>query len=328
MTWGRAIIAAMLLLALGSCTRVFRVTASFDDGRLVFQSKDDDKSFYPWCWSDLAVLNESGQAVWEFDVPYGAFSGKDECGPNFPISYGQPPERAETMVLPQRLEIGRLYVIDGHSAGILEGAFKIERVEGGLKVQNIDPSSAEVLAVRDSYFDWRRDHDPPRVSQIPTNNAAFEVQEPPRVIPENSRAGSSGRDEFTWVLHADEWWNLPSLSYRSLGGDHTSFNLWCRYTEGPIYARFPPPAKKGALLSLASGQEHLAIRLVGAGNPGTRHRIDAVLNRDSPVLSRFRQTGELTVETAQGSIEVNAVDGEERAVVNRFFRLCSEPELR
>lgn len=320
----RLFFAALALLALGSCTRLFQVKASIVDGALVFTSSDDERTYYPWCWHYFAVVDGGGRPAWEFEVPYGAFEGKDKCGPNFPIRYGQPPERAETMAAAQRLEIGRLYVIDGHSAGHLEGAFKIERIDGGLRVRNLDPSSAESLAVGDSYFEWRRAHDPQRISQTPTGSAEFEVQEPPRAIPKYSRAGPSGRDEFTWVLHPDAWSNFPSLSYQSLTG-RTSFNLWCRYTEGPIYARVPSSGAKGAPLELSSGGEQLTAQLVGAGNPNRRDRVDAILDGDSPILRRFGQTGELTVETDHGKLDVSAVDGTERAVIKRFFRLCTEP---
>ena len=84
-------------------------------------------------------------------MPYGAFKGRDGCGPNFPIRYGQAPERAETTVPAQRLEVGQLYVVDGLSGGMLKGAFGIERVDGGLRVRNYNPDTPEALAIRDSY---------------------------------------------------------------------------------------------------------------------------------------------------------------------------------
>lgn len=325
MPWCRALVAATLLLVLGSCTRIFLVTASVEAGQLIFQSKDDDRTFYPWCWDNFTIVNAQGRAVWEFDVPHGAFNGKDACGPNFPIRYGQAPERAETMVPAQPLEVGQLYVIDGHAAGMLEGAFKIERIEGRLKVRNFKPDNAEALSIRNSYLAWQQAHDPPRISPTPTSNANFEVEEPPETIPQNSQAGPSGTDSLTWVLHPDAWWNLPSLSYQSLTGSPTSFNLWCRYTGGPIYARFPPPAIKGEPVTLESDPERLAVRSIGAGNPNRRDRVDAIIAYDSPILRNFAETGELTLEVAQRKLVLSAIDEKERAVVRRFFQLCAEP---
>lgn len=320
----RLIAAVLALVSLGSCSRVFEVKAAFVDGAIVFRSADDSTTHEPWCWNNFAVVDEDGRPVWEFEVPYGAFKGNDRCGPNFPIGYGEPPEKAETLIPPQRLKLGRTYVIVGDSAGLLEGAFRIDRIERKFRLKNLDPGSAEAVRVRDAFFAWQDARDPPRISQTPTSSPAFEVQEPPSAIPEDHDAGAAGRDPFTWVLHPDAWWNLPSLSYRTLGGDRTKFNLWCRYTGGPIYARVPPPATEGAVLRLASGPHRVAVRLVGAGNPGRRTRIDAVLDGQAPLFRHFAETGDLTIETSGGSTDVDAISGSERAVVTRFFDACAE----
>lgn len=192
-------------------------------------------------------MDEDGRAVWGFEVPYGAYA--DKCGPNFPIRYGQPPPKAETMVPPRRIVIGHVYVIVGQSAGILEGAFKLERTKTGLRLRNLSPESETALSARNSYNTWQQAHEPHRVSQKPTEYDAF-VKPPPRSIPNEPRQGPAGRDQFTWVLGPDKWWNLPSLSYRTLNAGQTRFILWCRYTNGPIYARVPPPAEKGTPLTL------------------------------------------------------------------------------
>ncbi len=147
---------------------------------------------------------------------------------------------------------------------MLKGAFKFERVESGVKLRNLPPDSETAVNARASYYDWRRAHDPPRVSPKPTEYDPF-VEPPPQSIPQNPSAGAPGRDEFTWALGPDEWWNLPSLSYRTLNADQTLFNLWCRYTDGPVYARVPPPAVKGTPLALTSGPHRIAVRLIGAG---------------------------------------------------------------
>lgn len=314
--------AALALLSLGSCSRSFLVKAALVDGILILKSSDDDVTFYPWCWNNLAVLDEGGRPIWEFEVPYGAFQGDDKCGPNFPILYGHAPPRAETMVPPQRFVVGQTYLIVGHSAGILEGAFKFEQTNTGLRLRNISPESEIALNARDSYFAWQRAVDPPRVSPRPTEYDPF-VEPPPRSIPHDSRAGPSGRDDFTWVLGPDEWWNMPSLSYQTLNGEQIKFNLWCRYTEGPLYARVPPPAAKDTSLALKSGPRHVAVRLIGAGNPGKPSRIDAVLPRDPALFRNFAQTGELTVETHLGAFQMDAINKEERAVVSRFLQLCA-----
>ncbi|MCT2399793.1 hypothetical protein [Novosphingobium mangrovi (ex Huang et al. 2023)] len=313
---------ALVLLGLGSCSQLFLVKAALIDGELVFTSSDDDVTAYPWCWGNLTIVDEDGRAVWEFEVPYGAFSGRDECGPNFPIRYGQAPPKAETMVEPQALESGKTYVITGRSAGFLEGAFEFQKTDAGMKIQNLSPGSEIALRARDAYFAWQRDHDPSRVSQRPTEYSPF-VEPPPVSIPHDYRKGTSGRDDLTWVLGPDEWWNMPSLSYQDLNGERTKFNLWCRYTNGPVYARVTPPAKKGASLEISSGRHHMAVRVIGAGNPGERTRIDAVLPWDAALFRSFAETGNLTLETARGTIEMNAINNKERAVVSRFFQLCA-----
>jgi hypothetical protein len=292
------------------------------EGALVFKSSDDEVTSYPWCWNGLTVVDEGGRAVWEFEVPYGAFHDDDECGPNFPIRYGQAPPKAETMVPPQRFVIGQTYVIVGHSAGMLEGAFKFEQTKTGLRLRNLSPESETALNARDSYYAWQRAHDPPRLSPRPTEYDPF-VEPPPQSIPQDPREGPPGRDVFTWVLGPDEWWNLPSLSYRTLNAEQTMFNLWCRYTKGPVYARVPPPAGKGTPLALTSGAHRMTVRLIGAGNPGGRSRIDAVLPRNPALFRNFAQTGELTLETALGPIQVDAINNKERAVVRRFLQLCA-----
>ncbi len=314
--------AALALLSLGSCSRLFLVEATLIDGALFFKSGDDEVTFYPWCWKNLTIVDEGGRPVWEFEVPFEAFNGRDECGPNFPIRYGQAPPKAETIVAPQTLAVGKLYVIVGQSAGLLEGAFKYQKTDVGLNLQNLSPESDTAIRARDSYFAWQRAHDPPRVSQKPTEYNPF-VEPPPKSIPHDSRKGAPGRDDFTWVLGPDEWWNMPSLSYQTLNAEQTTFNLWCRYTSGPVYARLPPPAEEGASLELKSEPHHIAVRVIGAGNPGERSRIDAVLPWESALFRSFAETGNLTLETAQGTIEMDAINNEERAVVSRFFQLCA-----
>ncbi|HJU06160.1 MAG TPA: hypothetical protein VJ692_13505, partial [Nitrospiraceae bacterium] len=298
--------AALALLSLGSCSRILLVKAALVEGTLVFRSSDDEVTFYPWCWNNLAVVDEGGRAVWEFEVPYGAFDDHDECGPNFPIRYGHAPPRAETMVPPQRFVIGQTYVIVGNSAGNLEGAFKFERGKTGLRLRNLSPESQTALNARDSYYAWQRAHNPTRVSPRPTEYDPF-VEPPPQSIPKDPGEGPSGRDDFTWVLGPDEWWNLPSLSYRTLNAEQTMFNLWCRYTNGPFYARVPPPAGKGTPLVLTSGPHRLAVRLIGAGNAGGPSRIDAVLPWNPALFRNFAETGQLSFETALGPVEVDAV---------------------
>jgi hypothetical protein len=318
----RIVAATLALLSLGSCSRLFLVEAALIDGALVFRSSDDYVTFYPWCWNNFTIVDEVGRAVWEFEVPYGAFNDRDECGPNFPIRYGEAPPKAETFVVPKTLVVGKTYVIIGHSAGILDGAFKFERTEVGLRVRNVSPESDTAIRARDSYFAWQQANDPPRVSNSPTKYNPF-VEPLPASIPLDSRKGTPGRDEFTWVLGPDEWWNMPSLSYQTLNGEEELFNLWCRYTNAPLYARLSPPALEGTLLKLVSGQHHVTARIIGAGNPGEPSRIDALLPWESAVFQGFADTGSLTIEAAQDTIEMDAINDEELAVVNRFLQLCA-----
>jgi hypothetical protein len=327
MPWRRIAAATILVLMLGSCTRSYLVTASFEGGALLFKTENDKRTFHPWCWNNFTVINEDARAVWEFEVPYGAFSGREPCGPNFPIRYGQPPERAETLIPAERLQVGRLYVIEGQASGMLEGAFKIERVDGGYKIRNVNPTNDAAVLTRDAYYDWERDHSPPRISETEPLNARFVVQSRPETIPKNVAAGAPGRDEFTWTLHPDEWWNLPALGYQDLTGERGAIEFWCRYTNGPIYARLPPPATKGSTLEMTSGRERMSVPLVGAGNPGRADRVDAVLPGGGPLFKSFSRTGKLAFQIGGRRVEADAITAAERAMVKRFFELCARSSL-
>ena len=318
----RIVAATLALLSLGSCARDFVVEAALIDGALVFKSDDDNRTSPPWCWENLTILDEAGRPVWEFEVPPGAFNEQTGCGPNFPIRYGIAPPKAETFVAPQTLVVGQTYVIIGHSGGGLDGAFKFVNSDAGMRIQNLPSVSDTAKKARGLYWDWERAHDPPRVSQKQTEYNPF-VEPPPLSIPLDPQKGDAGRDEFTWVLGPDEWYNMPSLSYQTLGTEKKLISLSCRYTNAPIYLLVPPGAATSSSLQIKSGPHKVGVKTVRAGNPGKRTRIDAIVPWEPALFRSFAETGSLTVETAQVAMNIDAINDEERAVVGRFFQLCA-----
>ena len=186
--------AALALLFLSSCSRVFLVTAVFVDGRLTFVSDDNEVTHSPWCWHSFALIDVSGEPVWEFDAS-GAYLDADRCGPNFPLAYGRAPDRAEVLVGPARLEPGRLYFIAGSAAGLLEGAFVLQRRGDQVSIRNVDPRSPQARQARNRHRDWQAAHAPRRVTGGEPAIRDHRAQGPePLMVPENRAAGPAGSD--------------------------------------------------------------------------------------------------------------------------------------
>lgn len=315
--------AALALLALTSCSRIFLVTAVFVDGALTFVSEDDERTHTPWCWHDFTVIRDDGEPVWAFEVPFEAYRDDIDCGPNFPIVYGRGPPRAETHIGHRPLEPGRLYVITGNSGGMLEGAFTLTRSAGRVWIDNLDPNSAAARDVEQRNREWRSAHEPPRRTYLGEGISDHEMQEPKDlIVPRNPSAGPAGADDYTWLLNESPRSNFPSLSYATLDGRNIVMDLWCRWRGAVILGRMTPWSLNGNRLELVSGEHRLAEQLSGSGEGDDPFMVGAVLAENDPVLRNFGMTGRLSMRVGGREVALDAVNDRERRTVRNFFELC------
>ena len=314
--------AALALLFLSSCTRVFLVTAVFVGGRLTFVSDDDEVTHAPWCWKSFTLIDDSGEPVWEFDAS-GAYRDADRCGPNFPLAYGRAPDRAEVLVGPRRLEPGRLYFIAGSAAGLLEGAFVLQPRGDRVSIRNVDPRSPQARQARDRHGDWQAVHAPLRVTVGEPAIQDHRAQGPePFMVPENRAAGPAGNDRYTWLLNVGERAGLPSLSYASLDGQGIMVGMSCRWRGFVILSRAASAPRAGGRLQLFSGPHRLSARFSRFGPPPGQFRAAAALAENDPVLRNFGLTGRLSLRQADRVVALDAIDERERRTVRRFFEHC------
>lgn len=152
MTRGLRIAAAgIVLLALASCSRIFPVRAAFLDGRLVFVSEEFERLEYPWCIDRFAIVDDSGSPVWKFDVQDVVVSAERRCAAHFPIPYGEAPQGAAIEQPAQRLQRGRLYLIQGWGSDGVEGAFTLYRAGGRLAVANVPMDAEHISLIRQRF---------------------------------------------------------------------------------------------------------------------------------------------------------------------------------
>ena len=312
------ITAACLCLLLGSCTRDFRVTAAFVDRSLVFLSEDDRPTRQPWCWDRLTISDVSGEPIWEFEVPPGAYRNGERCGPNFPLRYGRLPPHAQLIIPARRLQEDRLYVVSGSAGGMLEGAFVLRERRGLFTIENVDPSSAQVRQARDRNAAWVRRRSP----GLPDRSAGRPAADEPFMIPNDATIGVAGSDRYTWLLNAGPRDNFPSLSYATMDERQILFDLWCRYRGAVIYVRMTDPNLSGSRFTLLSGQFQSTGRLSGPGDPETPFRAGAVLAEDEPVLRNFGLTGRLAMRLPDRQLALDAVSQVERGNIQSFFEQC------
>jgi hypothetical protein len=290
---------------------------------LVFEGGENGEKSYPWCWQDFTVASEDGQPVWAFEVPYGAFSDGDRCGAHFPLAYGQAPARAETTIAAAPVQPGRLYVIHGSAAGMLEGAFRVTRSGDVLTIENVDPEAPAAMEARERLSAWWRSHDAVGTGRITGDNPDHEpLEQLPATVPKNAAAGPAGADGYTWLLNGSDRSSFPSLSYATLNPRETRFDLWCRWRGAVILGRLTDVNRDGSTLQLSSGAHTLSAPLSRARDPDEGFPVAGVVPENDPVMRNFGMTGQLTMRLGGSALDMDAVDERERQTVRRFFELC------
>lgn len=146
----RSLAALLSPLALAACQPPeLELRAMFLGNALAFTAAQESQRSSSACWSDVAVVDDRGHAVWAADGPEAG-----ECGAAFPLVYGRAPAGARTVEPAARLEPGRLYLVTGHTDLDAIGAFVLVRVGDRLLVHNLPPDHAQVRALQRRW--WQR----------------------------------------------------------------------------------------------------------------------------------------------------------------------------
>ena len=153
-------VVAALAFLLGSCSPPAIIAkAVFLGSALAFVSEGGDDDDLTYCWSEAAVVDDSGRPAWRFS---GEFGGG--CGKTFPLFYGEAPNGAEVEVPAAKLAPGRLYVLVGRTMAEVDGAFWLTRAGASTVIHNLDPSDSAAQAAREAF--WRSERSDPPVPAV------------------------------------------------------------------------------------------------------------------------------------------------------------------
>lgn len=108
----RLILPLLLLLATASCSVIHVLLATVADGTVSFVPRNARAAAARSCAHDLELLDEDGKVFWRVAAAQGGSAGPRPCAAfAFPLAYGRAPSGMETLVGPEPLEDGRLYVV-------------------------------------------------------------------------------------------------------------------------------------------------------------------------------------------------------------------------
>lgn len=149
--------------------------------------------------------------------------------------------------------------------------------------------------------------------------AAAADQTPSPPIPTDPAAGPSGTDNMTWHFAHYEG-QQPGLRYGSYGSEGQAIALRC---EGDQVAAilWRGQQRDAWPFTLQSGAARADLNGVGQGD--SEVFVTATLPRNSPVMTAFRETSELTVTEGGTTWVMDAINDQERQTIAQFFTACA-----
>lgn len=131
---------------------------------------------------------------------------------------------------------------------------------------------------------------------------------------------------MTWIQDRTGAGRLR-LMYSARASDELGINVQCdsERVAHVLFVRYTPPPQEALEtwpFTLASGD--VRAELAGAVERGGSDEItiNGAIGLDTPLMRAFRQSGRLSLEEGGRTLEMNAINGDERAAIERFFTAC------